>query len=64
MSLIPSYTCAAECSLKTYLCIIYKKKNQFIFGCSQRTTQMSSIQNLALHVGQGTLLDSQVSGLC
>lgn len=29
----------------------------------QRTIQMSSIQNLALQVGQGTLLDNHVSGL-
>lgn len=30
----------------------------------QWTIQTSSMQNLALHVGQGTLLDNQVWGLC
>ncbi|TNN43004.1 hypothetical protein EYF80_046801 [Liparis tanakae] len=33
-------------------------------GDGERTAQMSSIQNVALQVGQGTLLDNQVSGLC
>jgi len=34
------------------------------FVSGHRTTQMSNMQNLALQVGQGTLLDNQVSGLC
>lgn len=35
-------------------------------GCvsCHRTAQTSRIQNLALQVGQGTLLDNHVSGLC
>lgn len=35
-----------------------------VLVCIQRTTHTSRMQNLALQVGHGTRLESQVSGLC
>lgn len=56
----------AECCVKTHFHIITRRKVIWIsMGVNgQRTMQMSSIQNVALQVGQGTVLDNQVSGLC
>lgn len=46
--------------------LIFRWKGNFgsVGAPCQWTPQTSSIQNLALQVGQGTLLDNQVSGLC
>lgn len=37
---------------------------KIVLGSCQWIIQTSSMQNLALHVGQGALLDNQVSGCC